>query len=458
MNGLPRCRNERPKIRIDVPLFPALSTNSRARAIAWLRRVAPRFADRLASVYRRARRCRPVQESRVPSTDGLWRPFADAAGATPTELKLKLVIGVELARRRGAKIFELRPRRFYRRKMPEFVNLDRLSDDRRAWFVQKMNGEGEVPPRAIAELGPAIMFGHGYIATPDGEIPFESLANTSTVRAGHNYGLWRNDETAVWSGRPVETDTIVRGPATTLRNLGEFGWGHWLMELLPRVELYRAHPEFERLKIVVGQNKNRVFYESLLACGVAAENIVEVGLERPIGFERYICCSRVFENHGWIDPANADFLHAAGDRLLAAQPNGASWPKRIFLTRDDARHRKLLNQDAVAALLASSGFVATSMAGKTFAQHVELFAQAEAVVAVLGSGVANLVFARPGTPVVYLAPNRDYPLFFTDVALVAKQRLGIVFGESVSREYCGTSDFTVEVDAVRRCLVAMGLD
>ncbi|MGE0735341.1 MAG: DUF563 domain-containing protein [Alphaproteobacteria bacterium] len=387
-----------------------------------------------------------------------WRPFAGPGGGAPSEIRFDIVSGIDAARAQGLRVIEVRPESTYRRDAPAFANIERLSPERRKWFETQLSSERAVPAGLVAEVGPAIMFGHGYVAMPNRGILAESICNTSLVTPARNYGLHRTETTATWTGAPLAAERIIRGPAATLRNLGEFVWGHWIMELLPRIELFRAYPRFDRLKFVVAANTNRVFYDSLLACGIAADNILEVDPSRPIGFENHVCVTPVFDNHRWIAPGNAAFLHAAGRRALAGRQNSdASAPRRIFLTRDDARHRKLLNQDAVLDMLRPAGFVPFATARESFARQVEIFSRAEAVIAVMGSGVSNLVFSPPGADVIYLAPNRDALMFFTDVALIAGHRLGLVFGESVAKETNYYSDFTIEIDDLRRCLRAMDL-
>ncbi|MGE0735340.1 MAG: DUF563 domain-containing protein [Alphaproteobacteria bacterium] len=308
------------------------------------------------------------------------------------------------------------------------------------------------------------MFGHGYVARPDGALLFESLSNTSPVEPRSNYGLERDADNAVWTGAAIETDEIVFGPATTLRNLGEFVWGHWLFELLPRVDILRAHPQFARTKFVVRRSRFPTTREALLACGVAPENVIELDHDRPVGFENYLCVSPVLRNQAWIAPQNVAFIREAGLRFRAASVDGSAAGnprsirrRRLFVTRNDAKYRRLLNQDAVAELLRSAGFEAVTIGDMGFARQVELFEQAEAVIAVLGSGASNIVFSPPGTPIMLLAPNRDYPFFFMDVASIAGHLLAVVFGESVQRQHSPFDDFRVEPDDVRAGLAALRL-
>lgn len=91
-------------------------------------------------------------------------------------------------------------------------------------------------------------------------------------------------------------------------------------------------------------------------------------------------------------------------RDAAPAPPG---PPRLYIDRRPAdrrpgAHRRLVNEDAVAAALAPLGFVPVQLERLSLAGQVGLFAGAEAIVAPHGAGLANLVYARPGCALVEL--------------------------------------------------------
>jgi hypothetical protein len=107
-----------------------------------------------------------------------------------------------------------------------------------------------------------------------------------------------------------------------------------------------------------------------------------------------------------LDPLSAQ--QAVIGRVLAAAaaqvPVPAGGGARLYLSRRDARQRRLGNEAAVEEALAALGFVALTMAGRPLAEQLRLVAQAEAIVAPHGAALTLLLAARPGTAVFELLP------------------------------------------------------
>ncbi len=79
--------------------------------------------------------------------------------------------------------------------------------------------------------------------------------------------------------------------------------------------------------------------------------------------------------------------------------------KRIYVSRADAKIRRITNDKDVADLLKTKyGFEICSLSGVPFAEQVALFASAEIVVGAHGAGLANCLFTKGrGTALVEIA-------------------------------------------------------
>ncbi len=90
----------------------------------------------------------------------------------------------------------------------------------------------------------------------------------------------------------------------------------------------------------------------------------------------------------------------------SAQDGG---PKRLYISRNDARLRRVLNEDDILPALEARGFKRVTLAGMPIARQVQLFRQAEAVAAPHGAGLAHIAWCKPGTKIVEFFPNPDGP-------------------------------------------------
>jgi capsular polysaccharide biosynthesis protein len=89
----------------------------------------------------------------------------------------------------------------------------------------------------------------------------------------------------------------------------------------------------------------------------------------------------------------------------SVDPNKFS--KRVFISRKDSTHRIMLNEDEVFSLFEQHGFKSYVLGQMSFLEQVALFAQAEIIIGAHGSGLANLIFAKPGTQVIEIFQARS---------------------------------------------------
>ena len=102
----------------------------------------------------------------------------------------------------------------------------------------------------------------------------------------------------------------------------------------------------------------------------------------------------------------ADF--EMGNRISCAEisssqrePGGS---RRIFISREDAKSRLILNWTEIAPILQDWGYEVLRLSDLSVADQIETFASAAYVVGVHGAGLTNLVFAPIGVHVLEIFP------------------------------------------------------
>jgi hypothetical protein len=89
--------------------------------------------------------------------------------------------------------------------------------------------------------------------------------------------------------------------------------------------------------------------------------------------------------------------------------DGENGAKRVYVSRHDARLRRVLNEKSFMPKLESRGFQRAILAESPIAQQAALFRQAEIVVAPHGAGLAHIAWCKPGTKIVEFFPSPDGP-------------------------------------------------
>ena len=102
------------------------------------------------------------------------------------------------------------------------------------------------------------------------------------------------------------------------------------------------------------------------------------------------------------------FTHPGAIKWLRAQllPLDSCPHRRIFLSRQDAARRRLLNEEKIINRLKPHGFEVIVPSSLSVADQIEVFSQAEIVVGPHGSGFANMVFASPQAKMIEIKSPR----------------------------------------------------
>ncbi|MGF1491025.1 MAG: tetratricopeptide repeat protein [Microcoleaceae cyanobacterium] len=193
----------------------------------------------------------------------------------------------------------------------------------------------------------------------------------------------------------------VTGTVAVLSGLSGNIYFHWMVDVLPRIELiHRSGMNLDHIDWFLVNNYHLDFQEATLKqLGIPKDRILASDEFPHLEADELIVPSFAGPL-GWSQPWAIDFLRRTF--LTPVNLNSGKFPARIYISRQDARHRRVLNEAEVLEVLSQHGFVCYHLAELSFAEQVSLFHQAEIVIAPHGSGLTNIVFCEPKTKVVEL--------------------------------------------------------
>ena len=207
----------------------------------------------------------------------------------------------------------------------------------------------------------------------------------------------------------------ITGRIAVLSNLSGNTYFHWIIDVLPRIELLRQRMDLKSIDwFLVNSIQHPFQVETLNMLGIPLDRIITSDQHPYIQATELVAPS--FSGHfGWLEPWALAFLRRSfldpvlktvssdsisfhqktlNNSLENSIKGQANSPSRIYISRSDAKHRRILNESEVVEQLQSFGFVAVELEGLSFHAQVALFAQAEVIVAPHGSGLTNLVFLQ----------------------------------------------------------------
>lgn len=246
----------------------------------------------------------------------------------------------------------------------------------------------------------------------------------------------------------VET---INGTVVALASLSGTTYFHWMVDILPRLELLRRGGlDWAEVDWFWVNGGDAAFQRSTLRqLGIPGEKILSSDRHPYIQAEQLIVPSFA-SPFGWIEPWGLEFLRRAFlpspvdlsrsdlSRSDLSQPDSSSadWfhgelPERVYISRSVAKHRQVLNESAVLDRLQPAGFTVVQLEQLSFEAQVAIFAHAKVIIAPHGSGLTNLVFCRPGTVVVELMSPHYIRSYYWVVSHQLRLQHYYLVGESV---------------------------
>ena len=249
---------------------------------------------------------------------------------------------------------------------------------------------------------------------------------------------------------------------------------HWLIEDLPRLEVFRKYPEVlksVRYLVLDAQIPKQNFEALAIATKVLGlEHLVWIKKKHDESVRAPALYSATLPTYHpdrfdlpysqttAIDLGSIKFLREV---FLKKNQNRDPVPrKKIYLSRKKGAARGVVNYEAVDRVISASGFQTVFPELLTFPEQIELFSSASHIVAQSGAGLTNLAFCAPGTKVLAMTAERnsEYPMYSTILEFVGGEFVHLMGAPIKNRDDCVSEDefvhspFSIDVSMLRAAL------
>lgn len=175
---------------------------------------------------------------------------------------------------------------------------------------------------------------------------------------------------------------------------------HWLTAHLPKLLLLAERHQLDG--VMLPPERTPLMDQSLRRLGFEPAQFRVFDARRPLRVDALTIVGT--------DRFRPELLNLV--RRAYAPREAVRGKRRVFISRGNASRRRLLNEDAVTALLAPAGFEIVRMEELSFDAQVRLMQETAVLVAPHGAGLTNMLFCAPGTHVVECAdlgfPNPNF--------------------------------------------------
>lgn len=282
----------------------------------------------------------------------------------------------------------------------------------------------------------------------------DAFTNVVTTSAGDILeDLSIGSSALIATSEPFKKVVKLPGTAAFLSLRGGSSYYHWMIEVLPRLDLIlNSGINFNDIDFFIVNNFHKPFQkETLKQLGIPPEKIIASEKRPSIQAERLLVPSV------WLMPQwscqflREQFLEDLTDRKVTNYD-------RIYISRQQTTSRQILNEEEVLGLLTQFGFQPIVLESLSFREQVSCLASAKVVVAPHGAGLTNLVFCNPGTKVIELFS----PYYVETCYWVLSNHLGLdyyyLMGEDRS-SLClhpGYGNISVNLDALLQLIEITG--
>jgi capsular polysaccharide biosynthesis protein len=181
-------------------------------------------------------------------------------------------------------------------------------------------------------------------------------------------------------------------------------YGHWLIDVLPRIHLLKKSGWFERVNWFVVPNFRHDFQrDSLTLLGIREDQIITGSDQLHITADVLIASSAPRGTRSYLMPQWLAEFHRTSylDKIAAT----ARYAPRVYISRRDGTTRKVLNEDKLIEVLKNYNFQIIELSKLAFVEKINLFHYGQVLISVVGAAFSNIVYCRRGTKVLEIFPE-----------------------------------------------------
>ena len=307
------------------------------------------------------------------------------------------------------------------------------------------------PPAArLARIADATITA-GVVQLRDRTIVEESLLNTARL---DRFGPFTRDG----AGHITRTTHRVKrrlrgGPHVMLKQRCDANYGHWLIEGLPRLAVVEDHVRLGDCKYIVSADTGpmRAIYEDSLALfGIRGDQIVEVG-DETVEVEDLLYPTPITRHPWHVAPRCIDVLEQIASRVRV-NPFGFD---RIYVSRNRAGTRHLLNESEIIAIAERRGFIVVEPETLSLYQQIGLFRSARIVVGNCGAALTNVAFSTEDVTLFALTTPLMRDDLLPTIMSLKRGRFLSQHGVAADPDAGRDSDFTLDAKVFEDMLTSI---
>ncbi|MEG4805513.1 tetratricopeptide repeat protein [Microcoleus sp. ARI1-B5] len=242
-------------------------------------------------------------------------------------------------------------------------------------------------------------------------------------------------------------------------------WGgaayfHWMFDVITRFDLLQRSGLIETIdKFVVNARDSSYQAETLETLGISQYKLLESRCNLHITADKLIVPSIFYDGSGAVSKWKCEYLKQTF--LNEQQLLNTDYSERIYITRQQASYRRIVNDEEVIKYLVEKfGFRSVKLETMSVAEQARCLAAAKVVVAPHGGGLTNLVFCSPGTKVIEIFSPLYVPHCYWMISNLCGLEHYYLLGDLVddpTQKYPGHKDMRVDLNSLEKLINLAGV-
>ena len=227
---------------------------------------------------------------------------------------------------------------------------------------------------------------------------------------------------------------------------GMYIYGHWLIDVLPKLYLVKALLSNESYKILLPNDLPEYHKDFLNLLGIEEKSLLYFNPNAEIVKGRAVIqplkCR--IKDGSWLAPFIGDMYNEISDSIVSED---LGLPQKLYLSRRNLKKqfRKLVNREEVSELITAYGFEEIFPEDYSLQEQLQLYKNASIMVGEFGSALHNSLFATIKLKVISLQSCHVPLLVQWGICNIKGQSCSLIFGETTEVRKSINSDFKIDL-------------
>lgn len=287
---------------------------------------------------------------------------------------------------------------------------------------------------------PTIHTASGYIQLPTGEVILDTAWIPENIR-----GNWQ------YFSRLKNKGIKKEGRWFSIILYWSENYFHWFCDVLPRLYqlLDKLPPDTQ---FIVAGNMEDWKIKSLFAAGIPLEKMIRFDGSVPWILDELYYTPPIAMT-GDIEPQSIKWVQSVLAKLCHNDLKTIAGTN-IYLSRQKAQRRRIVNEQEVVAFLTEKGFSVVYAEDYTLDEQICIFSRAEFVVAPHGAGLTNILHCKPGTKILEIFDSTIIRRCYWSLANALDLSYVCFMGKHVHHDLKGEGDIQIDMKEFRPKFIA----